>query len=109
MYRAEELAAAIVKANGPNALSAGSTITIPRPLTHVPRDPKEEKLGWPEDRILKGVFVTVGTYPAKKHLPNGENAHICLKPTEWWVDQFKPLADRAAASDGAFQFLMLCE
>jgi hypothetical protein len=64
VYRAEELAVAIVKANGAG-LAPGSTITIPRPLTHVPRDPKEERLGWPEDKILKGVFVT-GSYASIK-------------------------------------------
>jgi hypothetical protein len=37
------------------------TITIPHPLSRPLRDPKEERLGWPEDRILRGVFVT-GTY-----------------------------------------------
>lgn len=60
VYRAEELAQAIAKTNA--NLNAGSTITIPRPLTRVPHaDPKEERLGWPEDKILRGVFVT-GSY-----------------------------------------------
>lgn len=61
---------------------------------------------------IKGVFVTVGTYPAKKHLPNGENAHVCIKPTEWWVHRFKALQERADASrtsDQPFAFQMLCE
>jgi hypothetical protein len=59
VYRAEELATAIVKGNP--AVTAGATIQIPRPLTRVPRDPKEDRLGWPEDKILRGVFVT-GSY-----------------------------------------------
>lgn len=58
---------------------------------------------------IKGVFVTVGTYPAKKNLPDGSNAHVCIKPQEWWEEQFKPLFERAAASEGAFAFQMLCE
>lgn len=58
---------------------------------------------------IKGVFVTVGTYPAKKHLPNGENAHVCIKPAEWWDEQFELLRVRAVKSDGAFRFQMLCE
>lgn len=57
VYRAEELATALTKQN----VSPGATIEIPRPITRVPRDPKEERLGWPEDKILKGVFVT-GSY-----------------------------------------------
>jgi hypothetical protein len=63
VYRAEELAVTIVKSNP--SVNAGATIQIPRPLTHVPRDPKEEKLGWPEDRVLRGVFVT-GSYASVK-------------------------------------------
>lgn len=62
-YRAEELAMAIGKAN-PN-LAAGQTIAIPRPLTRVLHDPKDDKLGWPEDKALRGVFVT-GTYASIK-------------------------------------------
>lgn len=63
VYRAEELATAILKQN-PN-VSPGAKIVIPRPLTRVPRDPKEERLGWPEDKILRGVFVT-GSYASIK-------------------------------------------
>ncbi len=58
-YRAEELAAGIGKTNA--NVSPGATITIPRPLTRVLHDPKEDRLGWPEDKILRGVFVT-GSY-----------------------------------------------
>lgn len=78
-------------------------------LEHIPEEDIPFIVAELSRLAIKGVFVTVGTYPAKKHLPNGENAHICLKPTEWWEEQFKPLADRAAASDGDFRFLMLCE
>ncbi len=63
VYRAEELATEIVKKNA--KVSPGVTIEIPRPLTRPPRDPKEERLGWPEDRILRGVFVT-GSYASIK-------------------------------------------
>ncbi|HVJ94934.1 MAG TPA: putative glycoside hydrolase [Labilithrix sp.] len=63
VYRAEELATAIAKTN-PN-VSPGATITIPRPLTRVLHDPKEDRLGWPEDKILRGVFVT-GSYASVK-------------------------------------------
>jgi hypothetical protein len=59
VYRVEELVTAIAKSNA--NVSPGATITIPRPLTRVLHDPKEDRLGWPEDRILRGVFVT-GSY-----------------------------------------------
>jgi hypothetical protein len=63
LYRVEQLAAAIGKAN--RSLAAGKTITIPRPLTRVLHDPKEDRLGWPEDKALRGLFVT-GTYASIK-------------------------------------------
>lgn len=54
LYRVEDLVQLLARTN----LAAGSTITIPRPLTRPLRDPKQEKLGWPADKVLKGVFVT---------------------------------------------------
>jgi hypothetical protein len=54
LYRAEDLVGLLARMNP----APGVTLTIPRPLTHTPRDPKDEKLGWPEDKNLKGVFVT---------------------------------------------------
>jgi hypothetical protein len=63
IYTEKALAAAIQKAN-PN-LVAGKTIEIPMPLTRAPRDPKEERLGWPEDKILRGIFLT-GPYAQMK-------------------------------------------
>ena len=62
-YRAEHLVAALAKSNA--NVSPGATITIPRPLTRVLHDPKEDRLGWPEDKILRGVFVT-GSYASIK-------------------------------------------
>lgn len=62
-YRAEELATEIARKN-PN-VGPGKVIEIPRPLTRVPREPKDEKLGWPDDKILRGVFVT-GSYASIK-------------------------------------------
>ena len=38
------------------------------------------------------VFCTIALYPAKKLLPNGENAHITLKSVGWWVDLFEQVA-----------------
>jgi hypothetical protein len=56
IYGAGELARAIEKKNPP--LVAGAKIEIPSPLTRVPRDPSEERLGWPEDRALRALFLT---------------------------------------------------
>ena len=38
------------------------------------------------------VYASVACYPAKKVLPNGENAHVCQKPPAWWDAQFRAAA-----------------
>lgn len=32
----------------------------------------------------KHIFLVVAGYPAKKTLPDGRNAHLTVKPREWW-------------------------
>jgi FkbM family methyltransferase len=53
-------------------------------LEHCP----EEDLPWILDEIFryaKGfVYLNVACYPARKTLPNGENAHITVRPPQWW-------------------------
>jgi hypothetical protein len=58
-------------------------------LEHCP----EQDMDWIVSEIFgysrKAVFCTVAIYRAKKSLPTGENAHITLKSTGWWVDLFE--------------------
>ena len=56
IYFVGDLEKAITKKNP--SLIAGSKIEIPSPLTHAPKEAKDEKLGWPEDKILRGIFMT---------------------------------------------------
>jgi hypothetical protein len=63
IYTAAELARAIEKKNP--SLVAGSKIEIPAVLTRAPRDPREEKLGLPEDKALRALFMT-GPFIAQK-------------------------------------------
>ena len=58
VYRAKDLAAEIAK-RGP--LTPGSAVEIPHVVTAPYRTPDEDRLGWPPDRALKGVFIT-GVY-----------------------------------------------
>lgn len=54
-------------------------------LEHIP----EEDVPWILDEIFgyakKFVYLNVACYPAKKILPNGENAHCTIQPQEWWL------------------------
>ena len=34
------------------------------------------------------VIVNIACYPAAALLPNGENAHISIRPADWWVGVF---------------------
>jgi hypothetical protein len=76
LYTAGELAGAIGRKNPAGAIT-GKKIEIPNITTRVIRDdPKEERLGWPEDKALRGIFIT-GPYAGIK-----------------WVDSLDKLAER---------------
>jgi len=61
-------------------------------LEHCP----EEDIGWIVAELFgyteRFVFATVACYPAIKHLPNGENAHVTIRPADWWQAQFAAAA-----------------
>jgi hypothetical protein len=38
------------------------------------------------------VYASVACYPARTHLPNGENAHITVQPLTWWESLFETVA-----------------
>ncbi|HYL88121.1 MAG TPA: class I SAM-dependent methyltransferase [Burkholderiales bacterium] len=60
----------------------------------------EEDLPWILDEIFgfarKFVYLNVACFPARKSLPNGENAHVTVRPPEWWAGLVR--ARRAAQS-----------
>lgn len=61
-------------------------------LEHIPR----EDIPWVLDQIFgkarKFVYVVVACYPAKKSLPNGQNAHCTVEPPGWWRDRISRTA-----------------
>lgn len=75
-------------------------------LEHVP----EEDIDYVVHRLAsltrKALFVTVGQGPAKKTLPNGENAHVTQKPAEWWKARFAPIRRRRGANAIALTLLV---
>lgn len=76
-------------------------------LEHIP----EEDIDYVVSRLAahtrKALFVTVGSFPAKKTLLNGENAHVCQKPAEWWEERFAPIRRRRGAN--AINLVLLVE
>jgi hypothetical protein len=58
----------------------------------------EVDLPWIVEEIFsyakRFVFASIACYPAKTHLPNGENAHCTVRPPQWWRDLFGAIAAR---------------
>lgn len=38
----------------------------------------------------KAAFILISTQKAKAILPDGRNAHLTIKPGEWWLEKFRP-------------------
>jgi hypothetical protein len=68
-------------------------------LEHVP----EEDVPWVIDELFshssKFVYAVATCYPAKKSLPNGENAHCTVMPPDWWRGQMETAARRHPGVD----------
>ncbi len=76
VYTAGELAGSIGRKN-PGGAIIGKKLEIPSITTRIIRDdPKDERLGWPEDKALRGIFIT-GPYAGIK-----------------WVESLDKLAER---------------
>jgi hypothetical protein len=56
VYRAEDLAKEIAKRFA--SLTPGAAIEIPRLLSEPPRTPEDDRLRWPPERALKGVYIS---------------------------------------------------
>ena len=58
----------------------------------------EPDLPWILDEIFgyarKFVFANIACYPAKKSLPNGQNAHCTVRPPDWWRGMIHAVAMR---------------
>ena len=63
-------------------------------LEHIP----EEDIAWVLEELFsharKFVYAVATCYPARKTLPNGENAHCTIMPPDWWRGQMELAARR---------------
>ena len=55
-------------------------------LEHVPEKDVDDVLGDIFQYAERFVFLSISTTPARKKLPNGENAHCTVKPESWWTE-----------------------
>ncbi len=58
-------------------------------LEHVEEQCVSDVLNHMCSLMLKGGYIRIGLASAKRVLPDGRNAHITLKPREWWITQLK--------------------
>jgi len=62
-------------------------------LEHVPEEDAQWIVNEMFSKANKFVFANVASYPAVKHLPNGENAHCTIRDAEWWKQVFATAKD----------------
>ena len=58
----------------------------------------DDDIPWVLDELFRHardfVYAVAACYRAHKTLPNGENAHVTLRPTSWWRDQMEAASRR---------------
>jgi len=53
-------------------------------LEHIPEEDIDWVLGECFGFARKFLYMNIASYPAKKILPNGWNAHVTIQPPDWW-------------------------
>ena len=59
-------------------------------LEHIPEDELDSVLEYIFNVANKFVYLAICTIEAPDLLPNGEQAHVTIKPFEWWVEKITP-------------------
>ncbi len=74
-------------------------------LEHIP----EEDIAWVLDEIFGAarqfIYLVAACYPARKILPNGENAHCTLAPPDWWHGE----VELAARRHPGIRWVLVCK
>lgn len=59
-------------------------------LEHIPEEEIDQTFEyWFANPNMKFVFCTIAGYPARATLSDGRNAHVTIKPVEWWIEKIK--------------------
>lgn len=91
-----------------------SRSTLPKPaglvvasdiLEHVESKKLDNVLSHIHRLAERGIYLVIATRPANATLPNGKNAHLQIKPAEWWIDRISQLevADRTVQIVGTHE------
>lgn len=68
----------------PNALRPFDGVICCDVLEHLEPDEASKAVFDATIRAKKFSFFSIATYPAKKTLPDGRNAHVLIKTEDWW-------------------------
>lgn len=60
-------------------------------MEHIPENCVDEVLNDIESLSKKAILFSISTREAAKLLPNGENAHVTIKPEEWWMEKINKI------------------
>jgi len=56
-------------------------------LEHVEPEMIDNTLQAVNNLFTKSCYLLIASYPAKKYLPDGRNAHLIIESFEWWKDK----------------------
>jgi hypothetical protein len=56
-------------------------------LEHIEPEMLDNVLQHIASLIIKMGFLVVSTMEARKHLPDGRNAHLIIQPRKWWLEK----------------------
>jgi hypothetical protein len=78
-------------------------------LEHVEPDQMGRVVAHIRSLTLRAAFFVIACREARKTLADGRNAHLTVKPPEWWIDMlssdFKPVAKHVSESN---DLMMVC-
>ena len=69
------------------------TVVSTDAIEHIEPDYLDATLRTINERMQRCGFFRIACYPAKKHLPDGRNAHLIVEPPEWWRNKIQSIMD----------------
>jgi cyclopropane fatty-acyl-phospholipid synthase-like methyltransferase len=62
-------------------------------LEHIEPGMIDDTLKTINNMFTKSAFLLIASYPAKKHLPDGRNAHLIIESFDWWKIKLETFID----------------
>ena len=62
-------------------------------LEHVEPEMLDDTLKAISNMFTKSAFLLIASYPAKKSLPDGRNAHLIIESFDWWKTKLETFID----------------